>query len=191
MVIRFAGDSGDGMQLAGSRFTDVAAFFGNDLATFPSFPAEIRAPQGTLPGVSMFQVHIADKDIFTPGDFCDVLVANALEQPRVFVHRDYHSRNLMYTPENNPGILDFQDAVEGPLTYDLVSLLRDCYVRWPADQVYAWMRQFRAERAASLGRRHGWGVTRADALLELGTLLRQGGHFDDAVPKLCSWESQG
>lgn len=82
---------------------------------------------------------------------CDVLVANALAQPRVFVHRDYHSRNLMYTRENNPGILDFQDAVEGPLTYDLVSLLRDCYVRWPADQVYAWMRQFRAKRAPSLG----------------------------------------
>jgi 2-oxoglutarate ferredoxin oxidoreductase subunit alpha len=75
MVIRFAGDSGDGMQLAGTRFTAVSAFFGNDLATFPSFPAEIRAPQGTLPGVSMFQVHIADKDIFTPGDLCDVLVA--------------------------------------------------------------------------------------------------------------------
>ena len=75
MVIRFAGDSGDGMQLAGTRFTAVAAFFGNDLATFPSFPAEIRAPQGTLPGVSMFQVHIADKDIYTPGDLCDVLVA--------------------------------------------------------------------------------------------------------------------
>ena len=75
MVIRFAGDSGDGMQLAGNRFTAVAAYFGNDLATFPSFPAEIRAPQGTLPGVSMFQVRIAETDIYTPGDFCDVLVA--------------------------------------------------------------------------------------------------------------------
>ncbi|MGI9234474.1 MAG: aminoglycoside phosphotransferase family protein, partial [Woeseiaceae bacterium] len=66
---------------------------------------------------------------------CDVLVDNALHQPQVFVHRDYHSRNLMVTDENNPGILDFQDAVEGPLTYDLVSLLKDCYIRWPADQV--------------------------------------------------------
>ena len=75
MVIRFAGDSGDGMQLAGGRFTAVSAYFGNDLATFPSFPAEIRAPQGTLAGVSSFQVHIADTDIFTPGDDCDVLVA--------------------------------------------------------------------------------------------------------------------
>ena len=60
---------------------------------------------------------------------CDRLVANALQQPRVFVHRDYHSRNLMVNATNNPGILDFQDAVCGPLTYDLVSLLKDCYIR--------------------------------------------------------------
>ncbi len=60
---------------------------------------------------------------------CDLLVDNALHQPQVFVHRDYHSRNLMHCAENNPGILDFQDAVEGPLTYDLVSLLKDCYLR--------------------------------------------------------------
>ena len=75
MVIRFAGDSGDGMQLAGTRFTDASALFGNDLATLPNFPAEIRAPAGTLPGVSSFQVHIADWDILTPGDSPDVLVA--------------------------------------------------------------------------------------------------------------------
>lgn len=75
VIIRFAGDSGDGMQLAGSRFTDASAFFGNDLATFPSFPAEIRAPQGTLFGVSSFQVQIADYDILTAGDSPDVLVA--------------------------------------------------------------------------------------------------------------------
>ena len=73
---------------------------------------------------------------------CDVLVDNALHQPQVFVHRDYHSRNLMLTSENNPGILDFQDAVEGPLTYDLVSLLKDCYVRWPAEQVRQWALEF-------------------------------------------------
>jgi N-acetylmuramate 1-kinase len=69
---------------------------------------------------------------------CDMLVETALRQPRVFVHRDYHSRNLMVLDEDNPGILDFQDAVEGPLTYDLVSLLKDCYVRWPADKVRQW-----------------------------------------------------
>ncbi len=73
---------------------------------------------------------------------CDLLVANALDQPRVFVHRDYHSRNLMVVDDNNPGILDFQDAVEGPLTYDLVSLLKDCYVKWPADRIWQWALDF-------------------------------------------------
>ena len=75
VVIRFAGDSGDGMQLTGDRFTSEAALFGNDLATQPNYPAEIRAPQGTLPGVSSFQIQIADYDILTAGDRPDVLVA--------------------------------------------------------------------------------------------------------------------
>jgi 2-oxoglutarate ferredoxin oxidoreductase subunit alpha len=75
VIIRFAGDSGDGMQLTGDRFTQETASFGNDLSTLPNFPAEIRAPQGTLPGVSSFQVHFADHDILTPGDRPDVLVA--------------------------------------------------------------------------------------------------------------------
>ncbi|MFV1960451.1 MAG: 2-oxoacid:acceptor oxidoreductase subunit alpha [Acidimicrobiia bacterium] len=75
LVVRFAGDSGDGMQLAGNRFTDASALFGNDLATLPNFPAEIRAPAGTLPGVSSFQVQIADFDILTAGDQPDCLVA--------------------------------------------------------------------------------------------------------------------
>jgi 2-oxoglutarate ferredoxin oxidoreductase subunit alpha len=75
VIIRFAGDSGDGMQLTGDRFTQETAAFGNDLSTLPNFPAEIRAPQGTLPGVSSFQVHFADHDILTPGDAPDVLVA--------------------------------------------------------------------------------------------------------------------
>ncbi|HCT81812.1 MAG TPA: 2-oxoglutarate ferredoxin oxidoreductase subunit alpha [Micromonosporaceae bacterium] len=75
VVIRFAGDSGDGMQLTGDRFTSEAAAYGNDLATLPNFPAEIRAPAGTLPGVSSFQLHFADYDILTPGDRPDVLVA--------------------------------------------------------------------------------------------------------------------
>lgn len=66
------------------------------------------------------------------------LVASALAQPRVCVHRDYHSRNLMVVPGHNPGILDFQDAVLGPVTYDLVSLLRDCYIAWPRDRVEEW-----------------------------------------------------
>jgi len=73
----------------------------------------------------------------------DTLVVNAFDQPQVFVHRDYHSRNLMVCDGHNPGILDFQDAVHGPLTYDLVSLLRDCYIAWPQPQVERWALQFR------------------------------------------------
>ena len=75
VVIRFAGDSGDGMQLTGDRFTSETASLGNDLSTLPNFPAEIRAPQGTLPGVSSFQLHFADHAVLTPGDSPDVLVA--------------------------------------------------------------------------------------------------------------------
>jgi 2-oxoglutarate ferredoxin oxidoreductase subunit alpha len=75
VVVRFAGDSGDGMQLVGGRFTDATALLGNDLATLPDFPAEIRAPAGTIPGVSAFQIHFASRDILTPGDTPNVLVA--------------------------------------------------------------------------------------------------------------------
>lgn len=75
VVIRFAGDSGDGMQLTGTLFADSSALFGNDISTFPDYPAEIRAPQGTVSGVSGFQVHFGSCEINTPGDFCDVLVA--------------------------------------------------------------------------------------------------------------------
>jgi 2-oxoglutarate/2-oxoacid ferredoxin oxidoreductase subunit alpha len=106
VVIRFAGDSGDGMQLTGDRFTSEAALFGNDLATQPNYPAEIRAPQGTLPGVSSFQIQIADYDILTAGDRPDVLVAmnpaalkaNIADLPRgglVIVNSDeFTKRNL-------------------------------------------------------------------------------------------------
>src|ERR1700719_3159468 len=74
-VIRFCGDSGDGMQITGSQFTNTVALYGNDLATFPDYPAEIRAPAGTLPGVSGFQIQFSSGDVFTPGDSVDVLVA--------------------------------------------------------------------------------------------------------------------
>jgi len=73
---------------------------------------------------------------------CDRLVGNALDQPQVFVHRDFHSRNLMVSEKHNPGILDFQDAVEGPFTYDLVSLLKDCYIDWSPDDVRQWALQY-------------------------------------------------
>ena len=69
----------------------------------------------------------------------DLLVTNALQQPQVFVHRDFHSRNLMLTSENNPGVIDFQDAVYGPVTYDLLSLLKECYIKWPAEKINDWI----------------------------------------------------
>ena len=106
VVIRFAGDSGDGMQLTGDRFTADSATFGNDISTLPNFPAEIRAPQGTLPGVSSFQLHFANYDIMTPGDRPDVLVAmnpaalkaNIADLPRggllVADTADFSKRNL-------------------------------------------------------------------------------------------------
>ena len=75
VVVRFSGDSGDGMQLAGNMFSNISAAEGNDISTFPDYPADIRAPQGTLTGVSGFQVHIGSGKVYTPGDKCDVLVA--------------------------------------------------------------------------------------------------------------------
>jgi aminoglycoside/choline kinase family phosphotransferase len=79
-----------------------------------------------------------------------LLVDHALQQPRVLVHRDYHSRNLLCSAENNPGIIDYQDAVSGPMTYDWVSLLKDCYIRWPLQQVDAWVKQF-SDQARAMG----------------------------------------
>jgi N-acetylmuramate 1-kinase len=93
---------------------------------------------------------------------CDVLVSNALDQKQVFVHRDYHSRNLMDIAGSRPGVLDFQDAVEGPYTYDLVSLLKDCYIRWPAAKVRAWALQYFATL-----------VSKGSAPVDSATFLRQ------------------
>jgi 2-oxoglutarate ferredoxin oxidoreductase subunit alpha len=90
VIIKFAGDSGDGMQLTGTQFTNTAALLGNDLSTFPDFPAEIRAPQGTLAGVSGYQLHFGSVEIFTPGDHCDVLVvmnAAALKANLMFLRK--------------------------------------------------------------------------------------------------------
>ncbi len=124
VIIRFAGDSGDGMQLTGDRFTQETASFGNDLSTLPNFPAEIRAPQGTLPGVSSFQVHFADHDILTPGDAPNVLVAmnpaalkaNLGDLPKgatiIVDTADFTTRNLTkagYTenPLDNDGLAEY------------------------------------------------------------------------------------
>ena len=130
IVLRFAGDSGDGMQLTGDRFTSASALFGNDLATLPEFPAEIRAPAGTLAGVSSFQVHISDHDITTPGDAPTVLVAMnpaALQSDlhllkpggTVIVNADaFNERNLAKAGyESNPledGSLDGYTVVTAP-----------------------------------------------------------------------------
>lgn len=101
------------------------------------------------------QLSLNDADIRGMQQVFDVLTVEALAQPRVFVHRDYHSRNLMVGDGArhgaNPGILDFQDAVYGPVTYDLVSLLRDCYVSWPNERVHEWVTRFReVARAAGV-----------------------------------------
>ena len=99
------------------------------------------------------EIAVDKREVRTLADTFTHLVESALSQPRVFVHRDYHSRNLMVCGSQalgpTPGILDFQDAVYGPVTYDLVSLLRDCYVAWPSEQVLGWVDEFRARAAAA------------------------------------------
>jgi 2-oxoglutarate ferredoxin oxidoreductase subunit alpha len=141
VVIRFAGDSGDGMQLTGDRFTAQTAALGNDLATLPNFPAEIRAPQGTLPGVSSFQLHFADHEVLTPGDAPNVLVAmnpaalkaNLRDLPRgatVIADADeFTKRNLAKVgyPANplEDGALDSYQVHALPLTSMTVKALED------------------------------------------------------------------
>src|SRR6059036_702563 len=141
VVIRFAGDSGDGMQLTGGRFTNETALLGNDLATFPDFPAEIRAPAGSLPGVSGFQLHFADHDILTPGDRPDVLVAmnpaalktNLADLPKggtliidtdAFTDRNLSKAGYPASPLEDGSLADYQlHAV--PLTAMTVGALKD------------------------------------------------------------------
>jgi len=144
VIIRFAGDSGDGMQLTGDRFTNETALLGNDLATLPDFPAEIRAPAGTLPGVSAFQLHFADHDIMTPGDAPNVLVAmnpaalkaNLPDLPRgsdLIVNTDeFTKRNLQRVNyQENPienGSLEAYRVHSIPLTSMTVEALKDVEV---------------------------------------------------------------
>ncbi|MCI3271306.1 2-oxoacid:acceptor oxidoreductase subunit alpha [Streptomyces sp. 7R015] len=141
VVIRFSGDSGDGMQLTGDLFTSETASFGNDLATLPNFPAEIRAPAGTLPGVSSFQLHFADHDILTPGDAPNVLVAmnpaalkaNIADLPRggeVIVNTDEFTQRALQKVgyEASPledGSLDAHHVHAVPLTTLTVEALKD------------------------------------------------------------------
>lgn len=95
-------------------------------------------------------ITLGDAELRMLQDAQEFLIVEALQQPQVFVHRDYHSRNLMVVPERNPGVIDFQDALYGPIGYDLVSLLKDCYICWPRERVLRWVREHRA-RLASLG----------------------------------------
>ncbi|MGK5549483.1 2-oxoacid:acceptor oxidoreductase subunit alpha [Streptomyces sp. URMC 127] len=141
VIIRFAGDSGDGMQLTGDRFTSETASFGNDLSTLPNFPAEIRAPAGTLPGVSSFQLHFADHDILTPGDAPDVLVAmnpaalkaNIADVPRggeIIVNTDEFAKRAMAkvgyaTSPLEDGTLDAYNVHPVPLTTLTIEALKD------------------------------------------------------------------
>jgi 2-oxoglutarate ferredoxin oxidoreductase subunit alpha len=141
VVIRLAGDSGDGMQLTGNRFTSETASFGNDLSTLPNFPAEIRAPTGTLPGVSSFQLHFADHDIMTPGDAPDVLVvmnpaalkANLIDLPGggllIADSDEFTPRNLAKVGyATNPledGSLEGWQTVSVPLTSMTTEALKD------------------------------------------------------------------
>ncbi|MET8557969.1 2-oxoacid:acceptor oxidoreductase subunit alpha [Streptomyces sp. NPDC004959] len=141
VIIRFAGDSGDGMQLTGDRFTSETASFGNDLSTLPNFPAEIRAPAGTLPGVSSFQLHFADHDILTPGDAPDVLVAmnpaalkaNLADVPRgaeIIVNTDEFTKRAMQkvgwdASPLDDGTLDGYSVHPVPLTTLTVEALKD------------------------------------------------------------------
>ena len=141
VIIRFAGDSGDGMQLTGDRFTSETASFGNDLSTLPNFPAEIRAPAGTLPGVSSFQLHFADHDILTPGDAPNVLVAmnpaalkaNIADLPRgaeIIVNTDEFTKRAMQkvgyaASPLEDGSLDGYSLHPVPLTTLTVEALKD------------------------------------------------------------------
>jgi 2-oxoglutarate ferredoxin oxidoreductase subunit alpha len=141
VIIRFAGDSGDGMQLTGDRFTSETASFGNDLSTLPNFPAEIRAPAGTLPGVSSFQLHFADHDILTPGDAPNVLVAmnpaalkaNIGDVPRgaeIIVNTDEFTKRAMQkvgyaTSPLEDGSLDGYNVHPVPLTTLTVEALKE------------------------------------------------------------------
>ncbi|GAB3956978.1 2-oxoacid:acceptor oxidoreductase subunit alpha [Streptomyces sparsus] len=141
VIIRFAGDSGDGMQLTGDRFTSETASFGNDLSTLPNFPAEIRAPAGTLPGVSSFQLHFADHDILTPGDAPNVLVAmnpaalkaNIADVPRgaeIIINTDEFTKRAMAkvgydTSPLDDGSLDAYSIHPVPLTTLTVEALKD------------------------------------------------------------------
>lgn len=121
--------------------------FNEMTAALPDYDADRLQQEMTLLPDWYIKVHcqqaINDNDRAILDQAMQRLIESARAQPQVFVHRDYHSRNLMFYQAHNPGVIDFQDAVIGPITYDLVSLLRDSYIAWPEAQVYAWVEQYR------------------------------------------------
>ena len=146
VIIRFAGDSGDGMQLTGDRFTNASALAGNDLATLPEFPAEIRAPAGTLAGVSAFQVQISDHDITTPGDAPAVLVAmnpaalksdlhllvnggTVIVNENTFEERNLEKAGYSHNPLNEGSELDGYRVIKVPMTELTKEVCKDLGVK--------------------------------------------------------------
>ena len=121
VVVRFSGDSGDGMQLAGNIFSTVSATVGNSISTFPDYPADIRAPQGSLTGVSGFQVHIGASKVYTPGDECDVLVA---------MNAAALKTQYRYAKPNATIIIDTLTLSVRATSRRLLSRLRTISVRW-------------------------------------------------------------
>ena len=125
-----------------------------DCDNLPAYNERVLRREMELMPEWFLKTHLGFSDADIPHDLIaqtfEDLIESAIGQPVAFVHRDYHSRNLMVTPDNNPGIIDYQDAVLGPATYDLVSLLRDCYIVWPQSQVEWWVDSYRKE-AITLG----------------------------------------
>lgn len=132
------------MQLAGGAAAQLAPYdrvaLEREMALMPEWFCERH-----------LQLHLQPEDRAVLEASFELLTHEALAQPRVFVHRDYHSRNLLLLGERNPGIVDFQDALAGPVTYDLVSLLKDCYIDWPRERVERWVGDYRARLAAAGG----------------------------------------
>ncbi|WP_428624449.1 aminoglycoside phosphotransferase family protein [Sedimenticola sp.] len=146
----------------------VAGLYRDALATVVRMQSQVKARAATIPEYDItllrqemalftdwllgrhLNLDLAGADVSMLDGAFDLMVNNALAQPQVFVHRDFHSRNLMVVPTENPGVIDFQDAVIGPITYDPVSLLKDCYISWPRSQVIEWLKEFR-QSASEMG----------------------------------------
>ncbi|MFT5210881.1 MAG: aminoglycoside/choline kinase family phosphotransferase [Flavobacterium sp.] len=141
-----AGDSSSITKLYKSALASLSALQGICCTNLPAYDEELlRVEMQLFPNWFLSkQINMTiDQDVSNLMESTfDLMVKNALEQPQVFVHRDYHSRNLMVLDQNTPGLIDFQDAVKGPFTYDLVSLLKDCYWQFPREQVVEWVKVY-------------------------------------------------